>query len=116
MSLDWKKSPYDPTKVAFLVDTRPLPLLIPLILHMTSVIPPEWRSHFMGSQEAVASVLESPAIQRQIKVGKLDVTYIPSNMTIRDQEETSRFFTTLSVYETLLQPAEHLLVYQTDSR
>ncbi|KAL5351823.1 hypothetical protein ACLOAV_003684 [Pseudogymnoascus australis] len=36
-------------------------------------------------------------------------------MTTSSQEEISVFLTTLWVYEHLLQPAEHLLVFQTDS-
>lgn len=47
--------------------------------------------------------------------GKLDLTYIPSNMTTGSQEEISRFLTNLWLYEVVLQPAEWLLVFQTDS-
>ena len=69
----------------------------------------------MGSQESVAFVNKSAAIRRQVKAGKLDLTYIPHNMSVNGQEEISRFLTTLWLYEIVLTPAEYLLVYQTDS-
>ncbi|KAG9919241.1 hypothetical protein KCU98_g22520, partial [Aureobasidium melanogenum] len=45
----------------------------------------------------------------------MDLTYIPSNMSVAGTEEISTFLTNLWVYETLLAPAEWLLVFQTDS-
>jgi hypothetical protein len=69
----------------------------------------------MGSPESVASINSSYAIRNQVAIGKLDLTYIPSNMTTGSQEEISRFLTNLWIYEVVLQPAEWLLVFQTDS-
>lgn len=69
----------------------------------------------MGSLESVKFVNSSRAIRDAVASGKLDLTYIPANMTTGSQEEISQFLTTLWIYETVLQPAEWLLVYQTDS-
>jgi hypothetical protein len=80
-----------------------------------AVVPPDWRFRFMGSEESVEYVNSSRAIRGHVESGKLDLTYIPSNMTTGSQEEISRFLTTLWLYETVLQPAEWLLVFQTDS-
>jgi hypothetical protein len=80
-----------------------------------SVVPPEWKFRFMGSEESVAYINTSASIRHQVEIGKLDLTYIPPNMTTGSQEEISRFLTTLWLYETVLQPAEFLLVFQTDS-
>ena len=90
--------------------------LAPLILHMISVVPPDWRFRVLGSDLSIALVNNSAAIRRQVQVGKLDLTYIPSNMTVSGGEETSQFLTNLWVYEKLLQPAEWLLIFQTDSK
>ncbi len=109
------ESPFNASKVAFLVENRPLEILAPLILHMMSVVPPEWRFKFMGSIESVAYLNTSHAIQDQVKFGKLDLMYIPSNMSTSGQEMISRFLTNLWIYEQVLYPAEWLLVYQTDS-
>lgn len=69
----------------------------------------------MGSAESVASLNASRAVRHQVAAGKLDLTLIPENMTTGGQEEISVFLTTLWIYETVLKPAEWLLVWQTDS-
>ncbi|KAL9014828.1 MAG: hypothetical protein Q9173_000529 [Seirophora scorigena] len=82
---------------------------------MVNVIPPDWKARFMGSDESVAHINSSKAIQYQVGIGKLDLTHIPKNLSVAGQEQISQFFTTLWVYDTLLKPAENLLVFQTDS-
>lgn len=108
-------SRYNESKVGLLIENRPFPVLAPLMLHFISVVPPDWRFRFMGSVESVNKINESVAIQEQVKAGKLDLTYIPSNMSTGSQEEISRFLTTLWLYETVLKPAEWLLIFQSDS-
>jgi hypothetical protein len=108
-------SPYNVSKVALLIENRVNPILAPLMLHFMSVVPPDWRFRFMGSLESVEYINSSRAIRNHVSSGKLDLTYIPANMTTGSQEEISRFLTTLWLYETVLQPAEWLLVFQTDS-
>lgn len=114
---DYQKqaSKFNESKVALLIENRPMPLLAPLMLHFISVVPPDWRFRFMGSIESVEHLNKSVAIREQVVTGKLDLTYIPSNMTTGSQEEISRFLTNLWLYEVVLQPAEWLLVFQTDS-
>jgi hypothetical protein len=116
LSLDYGKSPYNHSKVALIIENRPIGVLAPLILHMISVVPPDWRFRFMGSKESLPLVNNSAAIRRHVGVGKLDLTYIPSNMSVSGGEEISRFLTNRWIYETVLQPAEWLLIFQTDSR
>ncbi|KAH7227224.1 uncharacterized protein BKA55DRAFT_655495 [Fusarium redolens] len=106
---------YNESKVALLIENRPQPIIAPLMLQFMYAMPPDWRFRFMGSDESVAWVNQSAAIREQVKAGKLDLTYIPSNMSTAGQEMISRFLTTLWLYETVLQPAEFLLVFQTDS-
>lgn len=108
-------SQFNQSKVALLIENRVNPILSPLVLHFMSVVPPEWRFRFMGSLESVAHMNASRAIRQHVKSGKLDLTYIPANMSTGSQEEISRFLTNLWLYETVLQPAEWLLVFQTDS-
>jgi hypothetical protein len=114
-SLEYAHSPYNASKVALLIENRPNPILAPLMLHFMSVVPPDWRFRFMGSIESVEHLNKSMAIRQQVQAGKLDLTYIPSNMSTAGQEMISRFLTTLWLYEEVLQPAEWLLVFQTDS-
>ncbi|KAK2039518.1 hypothetical protein LZ31DRAFT_83129 [Colletotrichum somersetense] len=115
ISLEYAHSPYNHSKVALLIENRPNPILAPLMLHFISVVPPDWRFRFMGSIESVKSINESVAIREQVAAGKLDLTYIPTNMSTAGQEMISRYLTNLWLYETVLQPAEWLLVFQTDS-
>ncbi|KAL8780016.1 MAG: hypothetical protein Q9213_006659 [Squamulea squamosa] len=115
LTVTYPTKPFNETKVAFLVENRPLPMLAPLILHFMGVVPPDWRFRFMGSPDSVRSVKTSRAIRHQVDVGKLDLTYIPRNMTTGGQEQISTFLTNLWLYEKVLQPAEWLLVFQTDS-
>lgn len=70
----------------------------------------------MGSEAAVGFINESRAIQHQVQIGKLELTYIPENMTTSGSEEISQFLTNLWVYETLMAPAEWVLIWQTDSK
>lgn len=69
----------------------------------------------MGSEPAVRFINESRAIQHQVQIGKLELTYIPENMTTSGSEEISQFLTNLWVYERLMAPAEWVLIWQTDS-
>ncbi|KAF4469949.1 hypothetical protein FALBO_3151 [Fusarium albosuccineum] len=108
-------SAFDPSKVALLVESRPLSILAPLLLHFISVVPPDWHFRFMGSPESLAAINASSAIRQHVLDGKLELNVIPPNMSTQGQEMISRFFTTLWLYETVLQPAEWLLVFQTDS-
>lgn len=120
ISLDYgvakdRPSIYNETKVALLIENRPNPILSPLLLHFMAVVPPDWRFRFMGSIESVHAVNQSLAIRNMVAIGKLDLTYIPANMSTAGQEMISRFLTNRWLYEQVLQPAENLLVFQTDS-
>lgn len=108
-------SKYNESKVALLIENRVNPILAPLLLHFISVVPPDWRFRFMGSVDSVEYLNKSMAIREHVAMGKLDLTYIPANMSTASQELISRFLTNLWLYEVVLQPAEWLLVFQTDS-
>ncbi|KAI0460359.1 hypothetical protein F5B21DRAFT_498302 [Xylaria acuta] len=108
-------SPFNMSKVALLIENRALPNLAPLLLHFIAVVPPDWRFRFMGSPESVAALNGSHAVRAQVASGKLDLTMIPMNVSTSGQEMISRFLTNLWLYETVLRPAEWLLLFQTDS-
>ncbi|QUC19018.1 uncharacterized protein UV8b_03259 [Ustilaginoidea virens] len=108
-------SMYNQSKVALLVEDRPQPLLAPLLLHFIYSLPADWTFRFMGSYKSVRHLAKSAAIREHVRAGKLDLTYTPFNMSTKGQEMISRFLTTLWLYDTVLQPAELLLVFQSDS-
>ncbi|KAH9210057.1 hypothetical protein DL95DRAFT_343646 [Leptodontidium sp. 2 PMI_412] len=107
--------PYDERKLAFLVETRPLPHLPALFAHMTNLVPPEWRFRFMGSPEAIEYMRSSPFIARLEAAGKIIITAIPGNYSVAGRQEISQMFTDPYLYTHHLAPAEHLLVFQPDS-
>ncbi|GAP89324.2 hypothetical protein SAMD00023353_3700610 [Rosellinia necatrix] len=107
--------PFNASKVALLIESRAAPNLAPLLVHFMAVVPADWRFRFMGSRESVAWVNRSHAVRAHVAAGKLDLTYIPANMSAAGQEMISRFLTTRWLYESVLRPAEWLLVFQTDS-
>ncbi|KAF3921213.1 hypothetical protein ABW21_db0204141 [Orbilia brochopaga] len=106
---------YNKSKVALLIEDRPLGQLAPLTLHMINVVPPDWVFRFYGSRESIDHLNHSLPIQMWERLGKLTMELVPSNLTLHGQQELSRTFTNLWFYETMLAPAEYLLVFQTDS-
>lgn len=105
----------EPTKVAFLVETRPLPHLPALFTHMTNLVPPEWTFKFMGSPTSIAFMRASPLVSRLEVSGKLTIIPLPSNYSVSNRESISQMFTDPHLYGDILAPAEHLLVFQPDS-
>ncbi|KAJ6264990.1 hypothetical protein Dda_1145 [Drechslerella dactyloides] len=111
-------SPYNETRLALLVETRPLGHLAPLLLHMITVVPPEWRFLFLGSKESVEHLNASLPVQLHERSGKLDLKLLPDNVTVSTLEQTFQTFTNLWFYEEVVGGArgvEHLLVFQADS-
>lgn len=105
----------DPTRVALLMETRPLPFLPALLSHFISVLEPTWSFRFVGSPTAMALIASSRALSLHIKSGKLVLTEIPPNYPITSQEAISATLTNLEFYKDFLAPAEWLLVFQADS-
>lgn len=107
--------PLDPTRVALLMETRPLPYLPALLSHFISILPPAWSFRFVGSTPVMALLSASNALSYHIQTGKLNLTEIPSEYPINSQEAISTTLTTASFYRDFLAPAEWLLIFQSDS-
>lgn len=105
----------DPTRVALLIETRPIPLLPPLLTHFMSVIPPSWTFRFLGSAEAISLLNSSSTIRGHINSGKLLMTPLPAQYIVDSGESISATLTDITFYRDLLAPAEWLLMFQTDS-
>lgn len=106
---------YDTNKLAFMVETRPLPHLPAQYLHMSTLIPPEWPLLFMGSPESLSHMRASPPITNLEKSGRLRFLPIPPQYSLRDRETISQMFTDEHLYADILAPAEHLLIFQPDA-
>lgn len=109
------RSPFNETKVALLIEGRALPHLTPLLLHYMSIVPPDWRFKFFGTNASVEHLRRSRIVRNHVDDGKLDVELLPEGLRLDGQEATSQTFTNLTFYRDVLAPAEYLLVFQTDA-
>ncbi|GAM88639.1 hypothetical protein ANO11243_066730 [Dothideomycetidae sp. 11243] len=99
------------------VEDRPLPYMIPLLVHFISTVPPEWSFRFMGSQDSIDMIKDSPLCQRYIEDKKLFVDLIPYQLApdISHYNTISTLLTSAWLYEEWLWPAEWVFVFQLDS-
>ncbi|KAI4603509.1 hypothetical protein KJ359_003321 [Pestalotiopsis sp. 9143b] len=106
---------YNTSKVALLIEPRPLPHLVPQLLHMITVVPPDWRFVFIGSKKSIISVGRSYATKHQQAIGKLDLVMLPEPWDIRSKEGVYRTLTDARFYNEFLPGAEWLLKFESDS-
>jgi hypothetical protein len=97
--------------VAVIIDDRPLDKLVPLILHFSSVLGPNWPVILFTSQSA--SPMSAP-FRRAINERRLSVRFLPPNIQFTSQLSVSEFLTSSWLWEQLA-PAEHVLLFQADS-
>lgn len=109
------KGELDQTRVALLLETRPLPHLPALLAHFISVLPAPWVFRFVGSPEANTLISSSSSLSAHVKTGKLVITELPEKYAIKDQETISATLTDPTFYKDFLAPAEWLLMFQSDS-
>lgn len=108
-------SKFNQTKLAVIIESRPLPHLVPQLLHMISVVPPDWRFLFLGSDASVLSVGRAPATQVQQADGKLDVKKAPEPWDIASREGIYRMLTDTRFYDEMLPGVEWMLKFEADS-
>jgi len=108
-------SPFNRSKLALLVEPRPLPHLVPQILHMISVVPPDWKFLFIGSNQSILSVGRAWATKHQQRIGKLDLITMREPFEINSKEGIFRLMTDIRFYDEFIPDVEHLLKYEHDS-
>ncbi|KAH8127947.1 hypothetical protein FP744_10005380 [Trichoderma asperellum] len=122
VKLDWPTPPtkdprtaYNSSKLALLIEARPAPHLSPLILHMITVVPPDWRFLFIGSRESIHSVSQAYSIKHQQVIGKLDLMQLPPPWSVASKEDVFRLLTDSRFYDEFLPGVEWVLKYEHDS-
>jgi len=120
VKVDWHpnydpKSQYNASKLAIMIEGRPLPHLVPQLLHMIAVVPPDWRFMFIGTNKSVASVSRSFATQYHEANGKLDLVPLPAPFSIESKEHVYRLLTDLRFYDQYLEGVEWMLKFESDS-
>lgn len=93
--------PFNDSKVALLIEDRPVAHLAPLLLHMISVVPPDWRFVFLGSVESVVFLNNSLAVRMQVRSGKLDLRELPLGFSSKGQEPLSQTLTSVEFWRWL---------------
>jgi hypothetical protein len=104
--------------------------MIPLLLHMMLVVPPDWRFVFFGSSATVQKVRDSHTASGYEALGKLHVRDLADTSwglewakqgweggegTLGTEEIQSRLLTNRTFYERELRGAEWLLVWHSDA-
>ncbi|KAI9641987.1 hypothetical protein NHQ30_009857 [Ciborinia camelliae] len=101
-------------KVAVIVETRRSGNIIPLILHFSAVLGPTWPLIIYTSAENFGSFSTSAALLRHQAFGRIVVRSLPPGTWFYNWDSVSLFLTTKWLWEDLA-PAEHILLFQTDS-
>jgi hypothetical protein len=107
-----------PTKLALLIETRPLTRLPFLLLHTMQVVPSDWSFLFLGSEESIAKLQGSFGIQKEVANGKLSIKRAPVQQHIIKagaMRTRSSLLTNLTFYNTELSSTTSLLVFDSDS-
>ncbi|KAL8954780.1 MAG: hypothetical protein Q9183_006936 [Haloplaca sp. 2 TL-2023] len=104
----------DVTKVAVLVENRPLANLVPTILAFNSVLGRTWPLRIFHGPLNARLLETSAPIQRLVEEGKLTLSVVPDHFDFTHHNAVSVFFTDPWLWEELA-PAKHIFIFQTDS-
>lgn len=102
---------FESSKVAVIIESRPLENLVPLLLHFSSVLGDEWPVVLFTS---LAHIVDSASLRRAISEGRIIVRNLPEGVKFETHFDVSLFLTNRWMWEGLA-PAEHVLLFQTDS-
>lgn len=114
-SVDDYSRGYNASKLVLLIEPRPLPHLVPLILHMIAVVPPDWRFLVIGSSWSLYNIGRSSSIQQYAKLAKLDLLRLPKPWKLETSEDVSKLLTDLRFYDEFIPNVEWILLFQHDT-
>ncbi|KAJ3158440.1 hypothetical protein HDU86_002909 [Geranomyces michiganensis] len=103
------------TKIALLIELRPMRTLIPILLHYMATLPEDWPFMLMHSAEVEPLLARSAAIKRYIKSGKLRPLLLSPEVKLANAADVSEFLTQKSTWALLPAPAEHIFFFQLDA-
>lgn len=99
--------------LAVVIETSIIPNLVPLMLHFSTVLGPNWGMVLFTLQETYIPPL-SPAFQRHLESGRIQVKFLPTGTELGNSNQVSAFLTSPWIWEQL-QSAKRVLLFQTDS-
>ncbi|KAJ3162081.1 hypothetical protein HDU86_005779 [Geranomyces michiganensis] len=106
---------FNDTKIALLIEMRPLRTLIPILLHYMATLPDDWPFLLMHSAEVKPLLTRSAAIKRYIASKKLTLDQLPAEIKLGSSGDVSEFLTRKTTWQRLPQPAEHIFFFQLDA-
>lgn len=98
---------------AVIIETSIIATLVPIILHFSSVLGPAWGITLFTLEATWIEPL-SPAFQRALKSGRIEVRFLPKDAELTSSYGVSVFLTRPWIWEQLLS-AERILLFQADS-
>jgi len=105
----------DPTRVALIIETRPVPHLPALLSAFIGTLPAKWQVKVIGLQPSFDLIKGSSSLRGHIKSHKLVLQDLSVDYPATNNEDLSATLTNLTFYRDFLAPAEWLLLFQTDS-
>ncbi|KAH6677560.1 hypothetical protein B0J14DRAFT_433029, partial [Halenospora varia] len=103
-----------PKNAAAIVENRPLTNLIPVVLHFSSVLGPEWPIHIFTTAANMGIFNHSGPFKRALDEGRFHLRELPAEEALATHASVSGFFTKPWFWEKMA-PAEHILLFQADS-
>ncbi|KAH8684802.1 hypothetical protein BGZ60DRAFT_398350, partial [Tricladium varicosporioides] len=101
-------------KAAVIIETRQSAGIVPLVLHFTAVLGPDWPVIIYTSSENFGSFSTSAALLRHQRSGRVVIRPLADGVWFPSWDSVSDFLTTPWLWRDLA-PAEHILLFQTDS-
>ncbi|KAJ3019242.1 hypothetical protein HKX48_002255 [Thoreauomyces humboldtii] len=103
------------TKIALLIEMRPLNTLVPILLHFIATLADDWPFLLLHSAEVGAALNPSRAIHRYIQSGKLATVQLPAITKLSNRQDLSHFLTRNETWHLLPLASEHIFFFQLDS-
>jgi hypothetical protein len=97
--------------VAVIIENRALDRLVPLLLHFSSILGPDWPIFLFTSQDVIPP---SAPFKRLIDERRIIVRFLPPDVDFSNRLDVSGFLTKAWLWEQLA-PAGHVLIFQSDS-
>jgi hypothetical protein len=105
-------------KIAVILESRPLPHLLPLLLHFSTVLGPDWPIHVFTSPTTKSKLLKTPSLRRLVTAGLVSFADLPIGLppdfSFHEPFFRTEFMTRFGFWESL-KPAEHVLLFSADS-
>lgn len=105
------KVPIITSKVAAIIENRPLERTVPLLIHFATVLGSDWPIFVFTSQDIAST---SAPFKRLINEHRINIRNLPPDVDFNSRLDVSGFLTKPWVWKQLA-PAGHVLIFQADS-